>query len=168
MRILILSDSHAGLSFMRFCIGKLRPDHVIHLGDHYQDGKALEEENPNICFHLLPGNCDRYRCDPWAVDIFCYPVGGVMLFMTHGHKHGVKSDTAHLIADARSRGAQAVLYGHTHRAQCTREPDGLWVINPGSCGSYSGSVAVMEIQENKISACRILSQTDILDYADAN
>ena len=71
-----------------------------------------------------------------------------------------------LIADARSRGAEAVLYGHTHSARCTRDEDGLWVINPGSCGSYSGSVAVMEIEDKKISACRILSQTDILDYTD--
>ena len=166
MRILILSDSHSGISFMRFCVSKLRPDHVIHLGDHYQDGKTLEEENPNIRFHLLPGNCDQYRCDPWAADVFCYPVAGVTLFMTHGHKHGVKSGEERLLADARSRGAQAALYGHTHQARCYQAEDGLWVVNPGSCGSYSGFVAVMEIQENEISACRILSQTDILEYAD--
>ena len=165
LRILILSDSHAGISFMRFCISKLRPDHVVHLGDHYEDGKVLAEENPTILFHQVPGNCDHDRCDPWAVDILCYPIGGVMLMMTHGHKHGVKSGQERLIADARSRGADAVLYGHTHTARCTREEDGLWVVNPGSCGSYSGSVAVMEIEDKKISACRILAQTDILEYA---
>lgn len=163
MKILVLSDSHAALSFMRLCIAKVKPDHVIHLGDHYQDGKAMEEENPNIRFHQVPGNCDRYRCDPWTADILCYPVAGVKLFMTHGHKHGVKTGTYRLLADARAHGAQAVLYGHTHRAECYREPDGFWVLNPGSCGSYGGSVGVIETAEEKISACYLLSQTEILD-----
>ena len=163
MRLLVLSDSHAGISFMRFCISRLCPDQVIHLGDHYQDGKILEEENPHIRFHQVPGNCDRYRCDPWAADLMCYPIGGVMTFMTHGHKHGVKTGTWQLLADARQKGAQLVLYGHTHRAECYREEDGLWVMNPGSCGSYSGSVGLVELEDGKISACRILSQTDILD-----
>ena len=165
MKILVLSDSHSAMRFMRTCVEAIKPQAIVHLGDHYDDGETLKELYPQIPLHQVPGNCDRYRCDPWAADVLCYPIGGVTLMMTHGHKHFVKSGQERLIADARSRGADAVLYGHTHIARCTREEDGLWVVNPGSCGSYSGSVAVMEIEDKKISACRILAQTDILDYA---
>jgi len=91
----------------------------------------------------------------------CYPIGGVKLYMTHGHKHGVKSDTYKLLADARAAEAVAALYGHTHCADCHREDDGLWVLNPGSCGSYGGSAGIMEIEDGKISACRIIRQADL-------
>lgn len=161
MKILVLSDSHAALSFMRLCIAKVKPDHVVHLGDHFDDGAAMAQENPQIIFHQVPGNCDRYRCDPWQADVLCYAIGGVKLYMTHGHKHGVKSGTFRLLADARKNGAQAVLYGHTHRAECYQESNGLWVLNPGSCGSYGGSAGVIEIMHGKISACCLLEQADL-------
>ena len=161
MKILVLSDSHASLRFMRFALEKLKPDHVIHLGDHYDDGKALAEENPRILFHQVPGNCDKYRCEPWLPDILCYPIGGVKIFMTHGHKLGLKSGPYRLLADARKSGAALVLYGHTHHPDCHQEEDGLWVMNPGTCGSDGGSVGLVEISDAKISACHILRQTEI-------
>lgn len=160
MKILVLSDSHASLRFMRLAINHLKPKHVIHLGDHYDDGKAMAEENPHILFHQVPGNCDMFRCEPWLPDTLCYPIGGVKILMTHGHKHAVKSDTCRLLADARKQGADLVLYGHTHRADC-RQEDGLWIMNPGSCGSDGGSVGLVEVENEKISACRILRQTEI-------
>lgn len=161
MKILVLSDSHAALSFMRQAIQKVKPDHVIHLGDHFDDGKAMAELFPYIRFHQVPGNCDRYRSDPWQVDVLCYDICGVRCFMTHGHKHGVKSGTERLLADGRSKEAAIVLYGHTHQADCHREDDGLWVLNPGSCGSYGGSVGAVEIIEETISSCCILRQEDL-------
>lgn len=161
MKILVLSDSHAALSFMRLCISRVKPDHVIHLGDFFDDAKAMEQENPHILFHCVPGNCDRFRCDPNQPDILCYSIGGVKLYMTHGHKHSVKSGSHRLLTDARASGAAAALFGHTHYAECYQEDDGLWVLNPGSCGSYGGSAALIEIAQAKISACRILQQADL-------
>lgn len=161
MKILVMSDSHAVLSYMRYCIGKIKPDQAVHLGDHFDDGKAMAEEYPNILFYQVPGNCDRFRCDPWQPSVLCYSVGGVRLYMTHGHQHGVKSGTYRLLEAARENGAQAVLYGHTHCAECIQTDDGLWVLNPGSCGSYGGSVGLIEIQNQKISSCRILRQEDL-------
>lgn len=161
VKILVLSDSHASLRYMRDCIEKLQPDQVIHLGDHFDDGLAMAQAYPHIRFHQVPGNCDRYRCDPWQPDILCYAIGGVKLYMTHGHKHGVKTDTQRLLAAARENGAQAVLYGHTHVADCRQEPDGMWVLNPGSCGSGERSAGWIEIADEKISACRIVRQAEI-------
>ena len=161
MKILVLSDSHAGLSFMRRAIDFVRPDAVVHLGDYYDDAQAMEEEYPNIQFHKVPGNCDRCRMIQCAPEVLCYSVCGVRLYMTHGHNHHVKLSIWKLLCDARSVGASAALYGHTHVADCHREEDGLWVLNPGSCGSYGGSVGLIETNGNTIKACRLLGQADL-------
>ena len=161
MRILVLSDSHAGLSFMRMCIARVKPDAVVHLGDHYDDGETLAEENPHLRFHQVPGNCDRYRCRLNTPMILDYPVCGVRLYMTHGHLHRVKSGIGALLADARRSNAQAVLYGHTHRADCHQEQDGLWVLNPGSCGSFGGTAGIIETDGQKIIACHLIGQADL-------
>ena len=161
MKILVLSDSHSGLSFMRNAISIIKPDAVVHLGDHYDDGEAMAEEFPHITFHQVCGNCDCYRCPPFARDFLCYSVCGVIFYMTHGHIHGVKMGLYRLLKDARNNGVQAVLYGHTHVPDCHREEAGLWVLNPGSCGSSGGSVGLIETCGNEIIDCKILRQADL-------
>jgi len=161
MKILVLSDSHSALHFMRRCIAVLKPDAVVHLGDHYDDGEVLAQENPHLIVHQVPGNCDRYRCPPFARETLIYPVCGVELFMTHGHNHHVKTGIGALLADARRSGAAAVLYGHTHRADCHQEPDGLWVLNPGSCGHSGGSAGIIKTDGTKITACYLVTQADL-------
>ena len=161
MKILVLSDSHSALRYMRDCIAAVKPDAVIHLGDHFDDGTAIAEENPHLTVHQVPGNCDRYRCPPWAAETLIYPVCGVLMYMTHGHNHRVKWSTYSLLEDARASGAKAVLYGHTHQAQCYQEPDGLWVLNPGSCGYGGGTAGLIEVKDKVIVNCRILTQADL-------
>ncbi|MBQ9762084.1 MAG: metallophosphoesterase [Oscillospiraceae bacterium] len=160
MKILVLSDSHSSLSFMRRCIEAVKPLAVIHLGDYFDDGTVMKEEYPHIRFYQVPGNCDKYRCPPFVPETLVEKVCGVKLFMTHGHIHRVKAGLGALIRDARSVGAQGVLFGHTHSALCEYE-DGLWILNPGSCGYYGGSCAVLEVADNQISDCRILRQSDL-------
>ena len=161
MKILVLSDSHSALRFMRSCIESVKPEAVVHLGDHYDDAETLAQEYPHIRFHTVPGNCDRHRCPPNTPQILAYNIGGVMLYMTHGHLHGVKSDTGRLLAAARDADAKAVLFGHTHESVCYQEEDGLWVLNPGSCGYGGGSAGIIETTDGKISACRLIGQADI-------
>ena len=161
MKILVLSDSHAGLSFMRRTIRCTKPDAVVHLGDYFDDAQAMAEENPNIRFHMVPGNCDRHRMLRYETEVLCYDVCGVRLYMTHGHNHQVKLTLIRLLSDARAMGAAAALYGHTHVADCHREEDGLWVLNPGHCGSSGGSVGLIETDGNTIKACRLLTQADL-------
>ena len=161
MKLLVFSDSHSSHSFMRWGVDKIKPQGIIHLGDHYSDGQVLQEENPMLPFVQVPGNCDRYRCPFGAPETVKCRVGEVIFFITHGHNHHVKSGIGALLADARRSQAQIVLYGHTHRADCHREDDGLWVMNPGACGSWGGSVGLIEIEDKKITACAILTQADI-------
>lgn len=161
MKILVLSDSHSALSFMRLCIEKVKPDCMVHLGDYFDDGQAMAEEYPHIPLYQVPGNCDKYRCPPFVQEMLIQKVGGVKLYMTHGHRHRVKQDTGRLILDAKSCGVDAVLYGHTHVANCYQDPDGLWILNPGSCGYFGGSAGLIETNNGKITSCRILRQEDL-------
>lgn len=161
MKILVLSDSHSALSFMRRCVKKVKPDAIIHLGDYYEDGQVLAEENPHLVVHQVPGNCDLYRCPIGVTQTLTYPIDGVSMYITHGHLHGVKSGTGQLLADARRNKAQIVLYGHTHRAECRREPDGLWVMNPGSCGSYGGSAGLIVTENQQVQGCWLLQPEDL-------
>lgn len=161
VKLLVLSDSHSMLSFMRRCIGRILPDGVIHLGDYFEDGEAMKEEFPGIPFYQVPGNCDLYRCQPGQPEILVESFDGVTLYLTHGHRHKVKMYLAALLRDARKCHGAAALYGHTHVADCHQEEDGLWVLNPGSCGYYGGSAGLMEIQKGKILSCRILREDDL-------
>jgi len=88
----------------------------------------------------------------------------VPFYMTHGHKHRVKMTLSFLLSDARASKAAAVLYGHTHQADCHREDDGLWVLNPGSCGYGGGSAGLIEIKEEKIVSCRIIRQENLEEF----
>lgn len=159
MKILVLSDSHSSLYLMRSAVGAISPDAIIHLGDYFGDGEAIREENMRIPFHQVPGNCDKYRMYEPRPEVLCYSVCGVKLYMTHGHNHFVKSGTYSLLQDARAAGAKAALYGHTHNADC-RCVDGMWVLNPGSCGHGGGTVGLMEVENGEILNCRILRQED--------
>ena len=161
MKILVLSDSHAALSFMRQCIEKVKPDVMVHLGDYYDDGQAMAEEYPDIRVYQVPGNCDKYRRPPFVQEMLIQKIDGVELYMTHGHRHRVKLDTGLLLRDARACKADAALYGHTHVPNCYQEPDGLWVLNPGSCGYYGGSAGLIETKDGKITTCRLLRQEDL-------
>ncbi len=164
MKILVLSDSHSAMRFMRSCVDKIKPQAIVHLGDHYDDGEALKELYPHIELHQVPGNCDRYRCPPWVQERLCYSVCGVRLFMTHGHKYGVKTNTAMMLAEARALKAQAALYGHTHVAECIREESGMWVLNPGTAGYGGGSAGLIEVENNNILSCRIITSDNLEEF----
>lgn len=162
MKILVLSDSHAGLSFMRRCIEATAPDAIIHLGDYYRDGQAMAEEYPNIPMYQVPGNCDLHRGYIPDAQVRILDLGGVRLYVTHGHRHGVKQGIFALVRDARAVNAQAVLFGHTHLALC-RQEDGLWILNPGAGGSWGGSAGLLVTAQGKITHCDLIQAADLRD-----
>ena len=162
MTILVLSESHSSLRFMRQCADTIRPDVLVHLGDYFDDAVVLKEEYPQILVYQVPGNCDRYRCPPGLPEILVENICGVRVYMTHGHRHQVKMSIGLLLKDARAAKADIVLYGHTHAADCHREDDGLWVMNPGSCGYYGGSAGIIEIVDGKMKTCKVIREKDLL------
>ncbi len=156
MKILVFSDSHASRRFMRQCLDLIQPDAAVHLGDYYNDGQDVAEDYPCVPFYAVPGNCDRSRGYIPDPEIKLQTIGGVRFLLTHGHLHNVKMTLTRLVSDARAMGVQAVLFGHTHEVHCQQEEDGLWVINPGSCGYGGGTAALIEVKDSRIVDCRIL------------
>ena len=64
-------------------------------------------------------------------------------------------------AGAEAAGAEAALYGHTHEAYCHREGDGLWVLNPGSCGYYGGKAGIVEVSHGAVQQVRLIDESDL-------
>ena len=161
MKILVLSDSHSGRSFMRYCIDAVKPEHIIHLGDYYEDATVIAELYPHIRVHQVPGNGDYFSQAKSEPTTICYDIGGVRIFMTHGHLQGVKNGLERLLADERAKSARIVAFGHTHEALCVHTPEDTWILNPGSCRGWGGSAAVIEINDQKVSACYIVKQAEL-------
>ena len=164
MKILVVSDSHSSLYLMRGCIKAVKPDCLIHLGDYYDDGRILHEENPDTLFYQVPGNCDCSFGFNLKDETLLITIAGVKFMLTHGHRFRVKSGLDSLISYARDNNVNAVMFGHTHIPLCSREADGIWVLNPGAAGVCGGSAGVIDVQQGKISACRIIGQADFKDF----
>lgn len=164
MRVLVVSDSHSGLSYMRAWAKLLKPQVMIHLGDYFDDAQVLAGDWPGSRLIQVPGNCDLYRMFPKEPEIRVVKLEGVTVYLTHGHRHGVKSSPAGLVVEARKAGADVALFGHTHQSVCWQTEDGMWVMNPGSCGSFGGSVGLLELERGKVLNCRILEVDDMEEF----
>ena len=152
MKLLILSDSHGYLQHMVRAVEQLRPTHVIHLGDHASDAQELGRRFPMTPLVSVKGNCDYYDQTPEQrlVDF-----DGVRILMCHGHRHGVKSGLLRYEMAAREQQADVALFGHTHCAYCEAY-NGLWLVNPGSCGCCGRPTgAVLEIEAGRV-FCRLV------------
>lgn len=163
MRILVLSDSHGLQYFMQRCVETLQPDAVIHLGDMVRDADKLAAQYPGLRFYQVAGNCDSCRVPPDYPEILIEDFCGVRVFMTHGHRHGVKTFLSKLIADGRQCGANVILYGHTHVADCRQLEDGCWVMNPGSAG-YGPSAGMLEISPAGELQCKLILPADLEEH----
>ena len=160
MKVLVFSDSHSSHWFMRQCVDAVQPDAVIHLGDMVQDGQVLAEEYPQLRYYQVAGNCDRGRVTPDFPEILVEKLAGVRIYMTHGHRQGVKLFLDKLILDAQRCQADVILYGHTHEPDCRRLPEGPWIMNPGSAGNYGGTAGII-LLDGKDIVCRIIRQSDL-------
>ncbi len=143
MRIGVVSDSHGKLSALRAAAEALgEVDLWLHAGDCSQDVRALSEVSkaPVIA---VKGNCDgAVQTKP---DEFI-EVGGCSLWLTHGHRHGVKYDCDELIWWAKEYRVQAVVYGHSHQPD-NRVESGVLVFNPGSVALPRGGRATCGLLE---------------------
>ena len=156
IRIGVFSDSHGDIAVLKRAIkhaGKL--DMALHLGDSYEDlvkalsGTALSHDG--VC-----GNVDIIRHKPLEQLL---EIGGVSIFITHGHVYDVKHDLSRLFYKGLEVEADVCLFGHSHIAGVT-ENEGLILMNPGSVarpkGDHKPSYGLIEI-EDKIPNCRTIS-----------
>ena len=121
---------------MLYAAVQVKPDAVIHLGDHISDARELQRQYPDADYYTVPGNCDSSAAGETEMLV---TLDGVRVFLTHGHRYGVKSGLHTLIETARNRGAALALFGHTHRA-LVRQLPGLWLMNPGQMARHGSGL----------------------------
>ncbi len=158
MKILVIGDTHGKLNMVRDIMSKLKGiDLIIHTGDHYRDGAALNEEY-HIPVVAVRGNCDASGGEDFQV----IETEAGKILLTHGHKLGVKHDLTRLLYKAQEEGCIAAVYGHTH-VSLVDEIDGLKIINPGSLpfsrDGSSGSYAVIRTGKNRLDASVVYCST---------
>ncbi len=128
MRVLIVSDTHKSHKNLERVLEKVRPiDMMIHLGDT-EGGEDYIEALAECPVHIIRGNNDFFS-DLRPEEEF--DIEGHHIFITHGHYYYVAMSEERLKAEARARGADIVMYGHTHKPALTQEAD-LITLNPGS------------------------------------
>ena len=151
MKILVFSDSHGNEDNMIRAVERERPstlDAIVHLGDGWRDAEALHRLYPRIPLEQVPGNCDLGRFEERERVVF---FGDCRVLLCHGHTLGVKSSLLRASYEARERGTQALLYGHTHIPHIDYH-DGLWLVNPGSIGDHRRpSYGVLTVEGDKLS-----------------
>jgi len=150
MRILVMSDSHGNFPLaLQACDLAGTFDALFHLGDGGDDAGQLAHVLDVKVVHVA-GNCDPGSASPRELLLECE---GKKLLLLHGDAYGVKSGMGLLEKRAREAGADAVLFGHTHRATVTTL-SGILAVNPGTLmrTAQQKSFAVLEITSAGISA----------------
>ena len=150
MRILVISDSHGNVPLaLQVCDMAETFDALFHLGDGGDDAELLVHSLDVKVMHVA-GNCDVGSASPRELLLECE---GKKLLLMHGDACGVKSGLGLLEKRAREAGADAVLFGHTHRATVITL-SGILAVNPGTLmrTAQKKSFAILEITPAGISA----------------
>ena len=150
-RALILSDIHGEENNLRWLLEEVWKtvgpiDAYICLGDGVRDFERAESfirsRDEHATMYAVRGNCDFITSYPERLVIH---LGGLKIYMTHGHIHRVKSGLDYLYGAARAEGVDIALYGHTHRANV--EYTTPWMINPGA--AENDCCALLEVKDGK-------------------
>lgn len=128
MKILIVSDTHRHDSNLVKVIEKVGTvDSLIHLGD--AEGSEDYIRSLVQCpVHLVSGNNDFFSDLPREEE---FELGKYHVLITHGHYYYVSLDTQEIRRQAITRGADIVMFGHTHKPYLETR-DQVTVLNPGS------------------------------------
>ena len=86
MKVLVFSDSHGYNMSMAYAIEREKPDAVLHLGDHTDDADDIRRAFPALTIYHVRGNNDFDMDVPLFAVV---TVGGVRMYLTHGHRERV-------------------------------------------------------------------------------
>jgi hypothetical protein len=149
MKVLIVSDTHKHHENLELVLSRIKPiDCMIHLGD----AEGYEDYIRSICecpLYIVQGNCDWFSNLDREMNVM---LGRHNIFMTHGHYYYVTVNRNIIMDEARARGSDIVMYGHTH-VPLLEYRDGLTILNPGSLSfprqeGRKPSYAMMEIDKD--------------------
>ncbi len=148
-KYLVVSDTHGHDNNFYKALDLEEPlDGIIHCGDFEgSEGKFAIAAGCPVYF--VAGNNDFFSDLKRELE---FDMSGHRAFLCHGHNYLVSMDLENIRAEAKSRGADIVFFGHTHRP-VAREVGGVFLFNPGSL-SYPRqegrrpSYLVLEIDDN--------------------
>ncbi len=153
LRAAVFSDTHSNTARMVEAVRSLRPDLLIHLGDHDRDAAVLRREFPELPLYVVRGNCDI--AGDGAPERLVVELGPVKAFLTHGHLYSVGWSVDSLVYAAQEAGAKLALFGHTHEA-LNVEIGGVQVLNPGTAGKgRTLSCGLVTVFDNGGVACEV-------------
>lgn len=146
MKVLIVSDTHRKNENYFKALERVKPDLVIHCGD--AEGGEYVLSNAAACpVQIVLGNNDFFSYLPRELEL---ELGSFKVWVTHGHNYYVSMGSEVIKREARARGFDIVMYGHTHKPSVDRQ-GGVIAVNPGSL-SYPRqegrrpSYVVMEVE----------------------
>ncbi len=165
MKILVLSDSHGRSDLLSRAVELCGDaDALLHLGDGYKDVKysGFSEDK---CF-FVRGNGEDWggMAEKNIPSERLLDFDGVKVLMLHGHKpYNVKysADFERMVGYASEKGADILLFGHTHGKYNKTFTEGtlvcgtplaknITVFNPGSVGEAkyeAGSFGVLTVRD---------------------
>lgn len=145
----MLSDTHGDVAMAKLALTKMgNIDILLHAGDHFQDANELAKTK-KVPVYAVVGNCDW---DNEKEDLLI-TAGGKKIWLTHGHRYGVKASHRQLITHALEEKVDIVVYGHTHVPVSVFE-QGVLLFNPGSLtrprGIKGSTYGIIEIDGDDI------------------
>lgn len=150
MKILIVSDTHRHNDNYLKVIERVAPvDLVIHCGDA-EGSEYLIAQSAGCPVEIVLGNNDYYSSLPAEKE---FMIGPYKVWLTHGHHYSVLSGNTIIKQAAVSRGADIVMYGHSHLPTVDIGTD-IVAVNPGSLSlprqpGRRPSYIIMEIDRNQ-------------------
>lgn len=146
MRILVLSDAHGNINYIKRAIeNEPTANKVFYLGDGSSDALRLKENYPDKEFIIIKGNNDVGA----FLEAYTGFVKGVKTLAVHGHRQYVKYNLDRLYFMALENEAKLVLYGHTHTADTTYQ-NGIYFLNPGALSGIKPTYMVIDFEKSGI------------------
>ena len=159
VRALLVSDIHGEDTNFRWLLERVWRDvgpidAYLCMGDGVRDFEHVEsfirKRDAHAVMYAVKGNNDW--CDAPVTRIIT--LGGVKIYMTHGHNQRVKSGLGHLYDAVREAKCAVGLYGHTHCPDI--EMNIPLIVNPGAV--CKDRCALLEIENGK-------PRARLLDYS---
>lgn len=128
MKVLIVSDTHRHNENFVKAVERTAPiDLVVHCGD-IEGSELFISQAAGCPVQMVAGNNDFFSELPGELT---FKIRDLQVWVTHGHHYYVSMGTEFIIEEARARGVDVVMYGHTHRPSIEYS-SGIVALNPGS------------------------------------
>ena len=172
MKLIVFSDSHGRTAMMKRAAEAHFDDPdaagIVHLGDGYEDLSLIDTRGLPVW--RVRGNFEDHmyafssRRDEVPRELL-FSLGGYNILIIHGHRFDVKSGYERAAAYAADRGADILMFGHTHVMTEKYLPAGtpvgtqldtplarpLYIFNPGTAGmGFVQSYGIVDLRPDGV------------------